>query len=550
MAARWSVGSKLYLIVLLIFWEFPDAYAQTPVQQFWLQNQSVDSLIWDNTAGNGVIDNGSGTWDTTSLNWLHSQIGFGTVNDNWPGASKRKCRPAIFGGNPGVGNAGTVTLAYPIANVMSINFKPVPGGNFTITGQSIQSCAPRLNLFTAPNVSATIASSITGAPALIKSGTGTLILTGANTYTGTTTVATGTLQVGNNGTTGTLGTGSVTNNDSLMYYRSDAIAVPASISGAGNLILQTAGNINPSNGSAITQSSITANGTQFSLTNTNWKAPVINANGNYLPLNGTITIDATGGAANFTFNNTGNYAIASGNGTTLNTFGNVTLTGNMTAGNGIYGGIGFGNTLKNTGGLLKLVATSIGRVAYEAGVTGSYATGINIVGNVEIDGMAGVFIGNYHDIASAGQVLGNGTLTLVGNRYGFNLQSNVLDNGGPFAVIFRTTDAANGTIVVSGTIGVGALTFDVAGGTSTLNGLIRNGTFNVCTITKAGAGTVQLGGANTYTGGTTINAGTLTAGSINAFGTGTITVNAGGTLNKNGFAITNTVVNNGGTVIP
>ncbi len=32
-------------------------------------------------------------------------------------------------------------------------------------------------------------------------------------------------------------------------------------------------------------------------------------------------------------------------------------------------------------------------------------------------------------------------------------------------------------------------------------------------------------------------------------GTGAIVVNAGGTLNKNGYALANTITNNGGTVI-
>ena len=40
---------------------------------------------------------------------------------------------------------------------------------------------------------------------LTKSGAGVLILTGANTYTGTTTISAGTLQIGNGGSTGTLG---------------------------------------------------------------------------------------------------------------------------------------------------------------------------------------------------------------------------------------------------------------------------------------------------------------------------------------------------------
>ena len=46
-----------------------------------------------------------------------------------------------------------------------------------------------------------------GATALTKAGPATLILTGSNTYSGVTTIGAGTLQVGNGGATGNLGTG-------------------------------------------------------------------------------------------------------------------------------------------------------------------------------------------------------------------------------------------------------------------------------------------------------------------------------------------------------
>jgi fibronectin-binding autotransporter adhesin len=51
---------------------------------------------------------------------------------------------------------------------------------------------------------------------LNKQGMGTLILTANNTYSGGTTITAGTLQVGNGGTTGSLGTGAVTNNAALV----------------------------------------------------------------------------------------------------------------------------------------------------------------------------------------------------------------------------------------------------------------------------------------------------------------------------------------------
>ncbi|MEI8165547.1 MAG: hypothetical protein WCG26_04175, partial [Chloroflexales bacterium] len=50
----------------------------------------------------------------------------------------------------------------------------------------------------------------------------TLLLTANNTYTGNTIINGNILQIGNNGITGTLGTGNVTNSGGLLFSRSDA----------------------------------------------------------------------------------------------------------------------------------------------------------------------------------------------------------------------------------------------------------------------------------------------------------------------------------------
>lgn len=69
-------------------------------------------------------------------------------------------------------------------------------------------------------------------------------------------------------------------------------------------------------------------------------------------------------------------------------------------------------------------------------------------------------------------------------------------------------------------------------------------------LVKSGAATLTLSGANTYTGGTTVNAGTLQAGSSGAFGTGAVVVNSGGTLNTGAtgtaFTLANAVTVNAG----
>ena len=60
-------------------------------------------------------------------------------------------------------------------------------------------------------------------------------MTGTNTYSGATTISAGTLEVGSGGTTGTLGSGAITNNAALRINRSDAYTLGQNITGTGTL---------------------------------------------------------------------------------------------------------------------------------------------------------------------------------------------------------------------------------------------------------------------------------------------------------------------------
>jgi len=83
-----------------------------------------------------------------------------------------------------------------------------------------------------------------GGGSLVKNGTNTLILTGNHTHSGGTTIAGGTLQIGDGGTTGSLNGGPVTSAGLIRFQRSDFSTCDASISGgtlsklgAGTLVL-------------------------------------------------------------------------------------------------------------------------------------------------------------------------------------------------------------------------------------------------------------------------------------------------------------------------
>jgi fibronectin-binding autotransporter adhesin len=103
----------------------------------------------------------------------------------------------------------------------------------------------------------------TGSSGVNKTGAGTLLLTGTNTYAGLTVITnnTGTLQLGNGGTSGTLGGGPVTNNAKLVVNRSNAYNLTNLIAGTGTLLKLGAGTLTLSAANSFSGLTTISNGT-------------------------------------------------------------------------------------------------------------------------------------------------------------------------------------------------------------------------------------------------------------------------------------------------
>ena len=143
-------------------------------------------------------------------------------------------------------------------------------------------------------------------------------------------------------------------------------------------------------------------------------------------------------------------------------------------------------------------------------------------------------------LVPAALVINGGT---IDNSSGADL---TLTNNNP------VTLAANFTFTGSGNLNLGTgpvtlnanPTITVGANTLTIGGIISNGTGNK--LTMAGAGNLVLTGVNTFTGGITVNSGTVRLNNAAAGGTGAAVVNTGGTLVAGG-SLTNPVTLAGGT---
>ncbi|HEY1379144.1 MAG TPA: autotransporter-associated beta strand repeat-containing protein [Gemmataceae bacterium] len=386
----------------------------------------------------------------------------------------------------------------------------------------------------------TVSGAGTGNGQLLKNGPGTLILTGANTYAGGTTINAGTLQVGAAGTTGALGPGAVSilGTGTLAYNLTNAATVPSAITGAGSggVVQLGTGTLTLSGGNTYTGPTTVSAGTLAAGSPSAFgvNSAVTTATGGTLSVNGrNVAVGSLAGTGGTVNNNTATPA-------TLTVGGNNAST--------TYGG----TIVDGSTGALALTKVGTGTLTLTGTNTYSGGTTIN-AGAVSVPTDAALGTGPV-TIGSAFATLNYTGTTATARAFALG--------GSTLAVAAGQTVTLNGSVVSNGYLG-GAGTFatGTAGGTqfgsvTTLPSVTvtSNGPADqFVNFTNGGALTVApgLSAPVAFNGFTNQPSGRVTVGA--ASGTGT-TVNAAnfqssGTLTipnaPGGFAAANKLVNTG-----
>jgi autotransporter-associated beta strand protein len=327
----------------------------------------------------------------------------------------------------------------------------------------------------------TISGAITGAQAITKTGTGTLILSnGSNLYSGGTIINGGTISVTVDGDLGNA-SGGVT-------------------LGAGTLL--------------FTNSALLTTNRTFTLTG----AASVNTSSSSMD---AVTIGgAIGGTGSLTKLGSETLILSSANtyqgGTTL-TAGMLEISNDSQLGSS-SGPLNFGN------GTLRTISTGI-TSSRSGTITGNPAT-------FDTNSLDSTLTGTF---SGAGRLVieGGGLLTLAPTTGASTYSGGTTLSG---ASLTGNTNGVQGAIAVGGN----TLTFD-----QSFNGTYSGVISGAGTLNKSGTGTVTLTGANTFTGNTHVNAGTLTVnGSLSSSALDTL---AGATLSGSGTVGATT---NAGTIDP
>ncbi|EHJ1419770.1 fibronectin-binding autotransporter adhesin ShdA [Salmonella enterica] len=357
----------------------------------------------------------------------------------------------------------------------------------------------------------TLDNNVTGEGQIVKSGSDELIVTGDNNYSGGTTISGGTLTADH---ADSLGTGAVANSGVLQVGEGE---LENTLSGSGSLVKTGTGELTLGGDNSYSGATTITDGTLI--------AANVNALGSgNIDNSGTLILDANGAfeLANVTTHSGATTALAAGStldagqftqedGSTLSIdLGAATDDAVITADS-----VALGGTLNVTG--IGSVTDSWTPEAYTYTLIGSDSAITTDFDDLTVAGM------NREDVDF---------LTIDGKvDEADNTHYDLTASLSWYADRDNATTDAHGTFTLSDPDG----SFNVAATLTDVDDTLDPGSrWDGKSLTKEGAGTLILSGDNDYSGGTTINEGTLVAASTTALGTGLVDNNATLVLDADG----------------
>ncbi len=229
-------------------------------------------------------------------------------------------------------------------------------------------------------------------------------------------------------------------------------------------------------------------------------------------------------------------------GSTILTSGTLSISSSSYLGSSLGGITGSGGTLETTATMtsskaISLTGSSKTIFSPTQNTTLTLTGGIGGTGGLIKEGKGILNLNPGSTVVSTyegGTTLQEGILQIKSDAALGNLIGGIIGSGGTLQVITSSFTSARNASLTAGTV----TTFDTGAYTLTYTGAITGDG----ALSKAGTGTLDLQGANSFTGGTTLTAGTVSIIAGNGLSTGALTFN-GGTLSiKETLSLSNPVV--------
>ena len=491
------------------------------------------------SAGTATINNGAGgmlNFHNTTTAATSSIINDGTVNFDGSATAgsatitTNNGATTNFSGSATGGSATFITNAGGTVDISGLTSGGMTSGSIEGAGNYVLGA----NTLTTGslNTSTQVDGVISGAGGgLTKVGTGTLTLTGTNTYSGATTISAGTLAISG---FGSIASSSVVTVDATFDISAAAVPFNAitTLAGGSSGVVNLGGN-----GLVLTNAS-----TEF--------AGVIQGTGGLEVFSGTQTLSGVNTYSNATQIDAGGTLALKGAGSIASSAfvsfsaPNATLdisqttSGTSVRGLGSPGGSGIvalgSKTLTITSG------STFGGVIQDGGIGGGTGGSVVIAAGA-VQALGGV---NSYTGATTIQALGELDLVNSGGTDGSIATSSGAVVNGTFDIAGLNAGTSIKSLSGSGNVHLGVNTLTITAGNGTFAGVIdESGGSAGLTIT---GGTETLTGASTYSGFTTVAGGTLVVdGSLL---NSPVSVNTGGTLA--GIGAVAGIGVNGGTLAP